>query len=326
MSGAASALWDPDSALARGLALVNERLKEAVKCEEPVVEEVAAHLLSRSGKRLRPALTLLAAGDGEPSDAVVEAASVVELVHVASLYHDDLMDRSTVRRGAPTAHELWGAGVAAFVGSHLFACAGRLAAGLGDAAVAALGCAAEQLYRGQAREVEHRFDTSFSAEEHLQVLAAKTGALFQLAVGLGVGEASASAPRRQALDGYARHLGLSFQLADDVLDLVGDSEEMGKNTGDDVSSGAYSLPLLLTLASGEPCAALLRSVLLREGLDAAELALVRQLVVDSGAVARVRALALREAELAAAQLGALPEDTATRQLRRIAAFSVERVA
>jgi geranylgeranyl pyrophosphate synthase len=282
--------------------------------------------LKRGGKRLRPSLTLLAAGAGEIDDDLAGAAAIVEFVHLASLYHDDVIDRSARRRGGETANARWGATVAALVGSHLFACAGRAAAALGDVAVREMGRAADDLQTGQARETEHLYDTNLEVDEHLRILGLKTTSLFRLAVLLGVAGHEDAAARRPALEAYAGHLGLAFQLADDVLDLVGDPAAMGKDPGDDIAAGAYSLPLLLTLARRDATSGALRTILARDSLTADELAEIRTLIANAGTLAEVRERAREEARRAEQTLSTLPDDLATRALQQIATFAVDRVA
>ena len=246
---------------------VEERLAEAVAARPGVAAEVGAEALSAGGKRLRPLLAFLAA----PADAPepVAAGVAVELVHLASLVHDDLVDSAAVRRGKPAAWAAHGAGTARATGDYLFARAFAELCDAGDlAAVTVLADAALALSRGEALQRCQRHDPDTSVEAYLERCALKTGKLFEAACLLGSGG---------RLGGFGLNLGVAFQIADDVLDCAGDTLETGKIAGTDLRDGTPTLPLLLAAESD----AVVRAALAG---GPAEGALVR--VAASGALER----------------------------------------
>ncbi|MDJ0765584.1 MAG: polyprenyl synthetase family protein [Myxococcota bacterium] len=314
-------LWG--ETIAEGLARVNDCIQGAVQTGDALIDEVAGYLLSRGGKRLRPALTLLAADTDD--DAAVQAAAAVELIHVASLHHDDVIDRSDRRRGDLSVNARWGSHIAVLAGTHLFACAGRLLTSLGDEAVLQAGKASDDLHTGLARETENNYNVHLSQEEYLSILTLKTVSLFQLALGLGSALHRDAETRTPVLFQYGEHLGLAFQLVDDVLDLTGDAATMGKDVGDDIDTGVYSLPVLMTLAT-PAYGPRLSDILSREGLTPAEHMEIRDIVLGSGAVDEVRQMAVDRAHRAVAASDELPDSPDKKSFQRIAEFAVARVA
>lgn len=316
----ATPLWE--ASITEGLVTVDDCIKETVRTGSGLVDEVVSYLLSRGGKRLRPALTLLAAG-GRRSEAAITSAAAVELIHVASLHHDDVIDCSDHRRGDLTVNARWGNNIAALAGTHLFACAGRLLAPIGDEAVQRAGKAADDLQTGMVLETENNYNQSLSAEDHLHILTLKTASLFQLALFLGSRLHPDAALRMPVLACYARHLGLAFQLFDDVMDFTGDLQKMGKDAGDDIDAGVYSLPVLMTLADPD-CGPPLQKLLSREALLPREHAQIVRLLNRSGAVRQARRQAINHSNRAVAALAALPKEESTAALKRIARFATAR--
>ncbi|MEV6701070.1 polyprenyl synthetase family protein [Streptomyces sp. NPDC056637] len=228
-----------------GLTAVEEGLLEATKSEVPFITEAAQHLVRAGGKRFRPLLAMLAAQFGDPyAPGVVPAAVVVELTHLATLYHDDVMDEADVRRGVDSANIRWGNSVAVLTGDFLFSRASHMLADLGPEAVRIQAEAFERLVTGQILETAGPRDGRDPVDHYLDVLGGKTGSLIAVAVRFGAMMAGADERIVDVLAQYGERLGVAFQLADDVLDIASDSHESGKTPGTDLREGIPTLPVL----------------------------------------------------------------------------------
>ncbi|MDI3407616.1 polyprenyl synthetase family protein [Streptomyces cavernicola] len=228
-----------------GLAAVEEGLIEATKSEVPFITEAAQHLVRAGGKRFRPLLAMLAAQFGDPyAPGVVPSAVVVELTHLATLYHDDVMDEADVRRGVPSANARWGNSVAVLTGDFLFARASHILADLGPEAVRIQAEAFERLVTGQILETAGPRDGRDPVEHYLDVISGKTGSLIAVAGRFGAMMSGADETVVDVLTQYGERLGTAFQLADDVLDIASDSHESGKTPGTDLREGIPTLPVL----------------------------------------------------------------------------------
>jgi len=248
-----------DPALARRLeerlAAVEDRLRDVAAQADPLAHDASRHLIDAGGKRLRPALTLLAAelGDAERPE-VVEAAVAVELTHLASLYHDDVMDSAPLRRGAPSAHEVWGNTVAILTGDLLFARASATVAGLGPEAVRIHAETFERLCLGQLAETVGPGPGDDPIEHYLRVLSDKTASLVGTSARYGAMFAGCPPETVSVLEAFGERVGVAFQLADDYIDLVSDGALTGKTPGTDLREGVATMPVLLLRAlvtSGE---------------------------------------------------------------------------
>ncbi|MGW6903830.1 polyprenyl synthetase family protein [Streptomyces sp. NPDC054940] len=228
-----------------GLAAVEEGLLEATKSEVPFITEAAQHLVRAGGKRFRPLLVMLTAQFGDPyAPGVVPSAVVVELTHLATLYHDDVMDEATVRRGVDSANARWGNSVAVLTGDFLFARASHILADLGPEAVRVQAEAFERLVTGQILETAGPQDGRDPVEHYLDVLSGKTGSLVAVSCRFGAMMSGADETVVDVLTQYGERLGVAFQLADDVLDIASESRESGKTPGTDLREGIPTLPVL----------------------------------------------------------------------------------
>lgn len=238
-----------EAALVQGLDRVELVLHEAVRHADPLVDVAARHLAEAGGKRLRPALTLLAGQLGEgTTDTVVKAAAAVELTHLASLYHDDVMDSAPMRRGTPAAHEVWGNSVAILMGDVLFARASRLVAELGPDAVLLQAHTFERLCLGQLHETVGPQPGVDPLEHYLGVLADKTASLIATAARYGAMFSRAPREHVEMVARYGERVGVAFQLADDVIDLVSEGRQSGKTPGTDLRERVPTMPVLLLRA------------------------------------------------------------------------------
>ncbi|QFU94130.1 polyprenyl synthetase family protein [Amycolatopsis sp. YIM 10] len=235
--------------LAGGLSDVEALLRETVRSEVKAVNDAASHLVEAGGKRFRPLFTLLASQFGVGGrEAVVTAAAAVELVHLATLYHDDVMDEATMRRGAQSVNARWDNTIAILTGDFLFAHASRLVADLGTDAARIIAETFGELVTGQMRETVGPLDGEDPVEHYLSVIAQKTGSLIATAGRFGGMLSNAPAEHIDALRRFGDIIGTSFQISDDVIDIASASEQSGKSPGTDLREGVRTLPMLYALA------------------------------------------------------------------------------
>jgi len=316
--------------LADGLLQVEQRLSAAVSTTDRLAAATTRHLLQAGGKRTRPLLCLLAAQLGDPTPAVVDAAVVVELTHLATLYHDDVMDSADVRRGVPAAHVVWGNTVAILSGDLLFARASRVCAGLGPEAVIIQSETFERLCLGQLHETDGPAPGEDGVDHYLQVLADKTGSLIATACLFGGMFAGADQATCDVLRAYGERVGVAFQLADDIIDLTSESVASGKTPGIDLREGVATLPVLVAramVAAGEGGTSGDRLVeLLAAGLATdADLAEAIAILRVHPAMALARAAAREAADDAVAALDPLPPGPVRDALAAVAGALIERV-
>jgi heptaprenyl diphosphate synthase len=311
-------LADIQARVRAGLVQVEEALRDAVVTADPFVQEAAGYLLAAGGKRLRPTLVLLAGHTGDPTNPrLVGAAVAIELTHLSSLYHDDVVDEAEVRRGARSANARYGNKVAVLTGDYLFARASEVTAGLGTEATRVLARAIARLAQGQIREARGPAPGEDPVEHYLAVLADKTGALIAAACRLGGRLAGASASMVEALTEYGERVGRAFQLGDDLLDITADTAVAGKAPGGDLRAGVRTLPVLYLLRRGGPAAARLAAVLDGDH-DDGSVAEALELLRASPAMAEARRSAQADVDAAKAALAALPAWPVRRALEEVA--------
>jgi heptaprenyl diphosphate synthase len=280
-------------------------LRDAVRSDDRFLADVAAHLIQAGGKRVRPTLTLCtayaaagaAARDPAPDNAVTGAVAI-ELVHLGSLYHDDVIDEAEVRRGVPSVNARWSNIVAILAGDFLLARASERAATLGGDVAGLLAATIGNLCRGQVLELQHLFDVDRPETGYLEAIGGKTAALFSTACRIGGVASGASQPTLDALATFGRHVGMCFQIVDDVLDVTGNAAELGKPAGNDLLEGVYTLPVIYALAHSPD----LRELIGRP-LDADALSEARAIVARDGAVPSALEVARGHAAKACAALG-----------------------
>ncbi len=255
---------DPDLAAALGsdLERVETALRAALSSGDPFVREASRHLLLAGGKRFRPLLVLLAAQHGDPDrPEVISAAVVVELTHLATLYHDDVMDEAVMRRGAPSANMRWDNSVAILTGDLLFARASDILADLGPEAVRLQARTFERLVTGQIRETVGPVEGDEPVTHYLRVVAEKTGSLIATSARFGAMFSGAPPATVEALTSYGELIGVAFQLSDDLIDISSDSAQLGKATGTDLREGIRTLAMLHAVQGSDPAEARLRELL-----------------------------------------------------------------
>ena len=318
-------LADPELAavIKTGLERVEDMLRSELRSELEFVTQASLHLVDAGGKRFRPLFTLLAAQFGAGDcDEVVRAAAVVELVHLATLYHDDVMDEATMRRGAASANARWDNTVAILTGDFLFANASRLVADLGPEAVRIIARTFAKLVTGQMRESLGPEPGADPIEHYLGVVAGKTGSLIATAGQFGAMFAGLRADQVAALSRYGELIGLAFQISDDVIDIASPATESGKTPGTDLREGVRTLPMLYALADdpGGRLTELLGGPVGSDELVDEALALLR----GSAGLERARATVGSFAAQARAELTVLPAAPAADALHALTRFVVER--
>ncbi|MFK3981555.1 polyprenyl synthetase family protein [Micromonospora sp. NPDC050397] len=312
------------------LGSVETELWASVASADPLVTEAARHLVEAGGKRFRPLLVALGAQFGDPtSPLVVPAAVVMELTHLATLYHDDVMDEAAVRRGAPSANSRWTNSVAILVGDYLFARAADIAADLGPEAVRLQARTFARLVHGQIAETVGVRAGEDPVAHYLNVIGEKTGSLIATSARFGGMFGGAPQAHIEALAGYGETIGVAFQLSDDLLDIASESVQSGKTPGTDLREGVPTLPVLYALASDDADAA---SVRLREILSAGPVtddalhAEALGLLRESPALKRARETVRSYAEDAREQLSALPDCSARLALESLCDFIADRTS
>ena len=238
---------DVERDLTSRMRAVEEFLYDHAAGALPFATQTSRHLISAGGKRFRPILTLLASNYGDPTrDEIIKAAVVVELTHLATLYHDDVMDEAPLRRGVESANKRWGNSVAILTGDYLFAKSSLLLADLGPDAVRHQAMTFERLVIGQIMETQGPQADEDALEHYLKVVAEKTGSLFGLCARYGGYLSGAKPEIVQTLVDFSEELGIAFQLADDVIDIESSSNQSGKTPGTDLREGVPTLvPLLV---------------------------------------------------------------------------------
>jgi len=298
-----------------------EFLLEIVGSEYPFVSVLAQHLLRAGGKRLRVAFCWLGAGfgDRDPSREVdlTKLAAAIELTHLATLHHDDVIDEADTRRGVPSVNANWTNTLAVLSGDYLFAKSSQLAAEVGGEVPMVLASTIAALCEGQVKEIEASFRTDRSPDEYLAVIERKTARLLGAASYLGARVGGADLEVARGLERYGISFGIAFQVADDLLDFLGDAEQTGKPLGTDLKEGVYTLPLLHAIAERAEIAELLR--------EETELDPVVKAMHDLGSFGYARSVAERHAADARDALLALPDVPERGALEALVDFLLERM-
>ncbi|EHR48881.1 geranylgeranyl pyrophosphate synthase [Saccharomonospora marina XMU15] len=328
---AAVGLRIADEALLRslvgGLGDVEDVLREVVRSDVEAINEAARHLVEAGGKRFRPMFTLLAAEFGSDDrgsrDAVVTAAAAVELVHLATLYHDDVMDEATMRRGALSVNARWDNTVAILTGDYLFAHASRLVADLGTDAARIIAETFGELVTGQMRETVGPGMGEDPVEHYLSVIGQKTGSLIATAGRFGGMLSGAAADHIEALHRFGEIIGTAFQISDDIIDIASPSSELGKSQGTDLREGVRTLPMLYALAD-ERCDPRLAELLGGPITDDATVAEALELLRTSGGLDRAHVTLSDYARRARTELEALPSSPARDACESVTDYLVAR--
>lgn len=301
------------------LELVEDILLSASEGKIAFLTESATYLTRAGGKRLRPALMLLASMMGSGSnDSVRKTAAAIEMTHLATLYHDDVIDEADLRRGVPSANEKWGNTVAILAGDYLFARASAIAAEVRGIVPAVLADAIAEVVHGQVRELEAAYDPGRSLEHYMATIREKTASLVEASALLGADLGGCPPDVQQTLARFGASFGYAFQVADDLLDLAGDRDELGKAPGTDLRDGVYTLPVIIAVGRSKSLVRML-------GSSEVDIPGARAEIERTGAFAEARAVAEGHAREALTLLEGLPEGPARKSLEGISRLVVERV-
>lgn len=322
--GMAAAL---EAELAIGMATVEELLHSHIQGKYPLVEETSRHLVAAGGKRLRPLLTLLAAQYGDKSrKGIIESAAVCELTHVATLYHDDVMDEAPLRRGVESANNRWGNTVAILTGDYLFAKVSLLLADIGPEAVRLQALTFERLVIGQIMETQGPKAGEDPLEHYLAVVADKTGSLIAASARFGAMVSGAPDEIKETLTVFGEKIGVAFQLVDDVIDIASESFESGKTPGTDLREGVPTLVTLNVIAMNRPEDADLIALLKAPIKDEAVVQDVIKTLRAHPALELSRQQMLQYAHDARSALGPLPVNDVTGALYALCDAIIDRTA
>ena len=291
----------------------------------PLVEKIAHHIVEGGGKRLRPLLVLLSANAaGYKGEQHIPLAAVIEFIHTATLLHDDVVDNSELRRGNATANAQWGNAPSVLVGDFLYSRSFQIMVEIGRMEIMqVISHATTIIAEGEVLQLLNQRNPDTSEESYLQVILGKTAMLFEAATEVGAILADSSAEDREALRLYGRHLGIAFQIVDDLLDYLSDSETMGKNVGDDLAEGKATLPLIHAMRIGsDEDRELIRQAIRKGGLD--DLSPVLEIVQRNGSIDYSRQKAAEEIDKAKNAIASLPESSFKETLNQIADLAIAR--
>lgn len=325
MTQSSSQLSTIQSCISNDIEAVNTVIMRSLHSDVSLVNQVAHYIINSGGKRLRPMLVLLSAGlFGEIKPQHHQLAAVVEFIHTATLLHDDVVDESSKRRGQNTANALFGNAASVLVGDFVYSRAFQMMVAVQNMRVMeVLSNATNVIAEGEVLQLLNVHNADITDEAYLQVIHYKTAKLFEAATRLGAIISNASLEDEEALSKYGMHIGTAFQLIDDVLDLSGNTLEIGKNLGDDLNEGKPTLPLLYAMRHGTPDeSATIKHAIEIGGLD--DLTTVLQAVKRTGALEHVHKVAESEANLACAAIEHFADSSYKQAMLTLAKFAVSR--
>lgn len=313
--------------LPEDLAKVNVVINQAVQSDVALISQIGTYIIGAGGKRLRPIITILSGkAVGYDDDKLYSLAAMVEFIHTSTLLHDDVVDESDLRRGRKTANNIFGNAAAVLVGDFLYTRAFQLMVGSGNMRILeVMADATNIIAEGEVMQLMNIGNIDITEEQYIQVIQYKTAKLFEAAAQVGAILGKASPEQEKALKDYGMYVGTAFQIIDDVLDYSGETEEIGKNVGDDLAEGKPTLPLIYLMRNGSPQAAAdVRTAL--QNADRSYFDKIHDHVVNSDALP----YSINEARKAVAQaiecLNILPESDITVAMRQLAEESLARIS
>lgn len=306
---------------------VNELIIEQLQSNVPMVEKIGQHIIQSGGKRMRPLLVLLAckALDFTAKDKEhALLAGIIEFLHTATLLHDDVVDTSDLRRGRPTANANWGNAPSVLVGDFLYSRSFQMMVNLGSMKIMdILSNSTCVIAEGEVMQLMNVKNPDVSEANYMDVIQGKTAMLFEASSHSGAVLAGASKEQEQALRLYGHHLGMAFQLVDDVLDYLGNAEELGKNVGDDLAEGKPTLPLIYAMENADKAASKLIRQAIRKG-DTDALPQIIEIVQQCGAIDYTNQKAAEHVELAKQAVSCLADTPAKEALGALADLAISR--
>ncbi len=304
---------------------VNDYILNHLGSTVPLVEKIGHYIVESGGKRLRPLLVLLSANACDyQGQQHIPLAAIIEFIHTATLLHDDVVDNSDLRRGKDTANARWGNAPSVLVGDFLYSRAFQIMVEIGNMDIMhVISNASNVIAEGEVLQLLNCKNPDTTEDAYMQVIIGKTATLFEAATETGAILAGATAAERDALQLYGRHLGIAFQLVDDLMDYLSSAEEMGKNVGDDLAEGKPTLPLIQAMKAGtDEERQLIRQCIRKGGLD--DLQPILDIVQRTGAIDYTRAAAQRAAANACDALAVLPASSFKDTLTQLAEIAVNR--
>jgi len=303
---------------------VNKLIVSQLHSDVGLVENIGHYIIDAGGKRLRPVVVLLSAlANGYQGVDHLKMAAVIEFIHTATLLHDDVVDVASLRRGRQTANAQWGNAPSVLVGDFLYSRAFQMLVEIEDMPImSVMANATNVISEGEVQQMANAGNPDISEEIYRQVIYRKTAKLFEAAAQIG---ACLAGKNQDAMIAYGKHLGLAFQIADDVLDYQGDIEVTGKNIGSDLAEGKMTLPLIFARDNaGSEHADLIRKAIAGKTVD--DFGTILQVVNTSGGLSYSRQQAAKEVELAKHALAGMPDGDYKRVLLDLAEFSISRVS
>lgn len=307
------------------LQAVDDLIRQQLRSDVVLINQVGAYIIGAGGKRLRPALVVLAARACDyPGPLHIAAAAIIEFIHTATLLHDDVVDDSALRRGRETANVIWGNEASVLVGDFLYSRSFQMMVAIGSLRVMEIMAdTTNRIAEGEVMQLLNCHDPDTTEERYLEVIRCKTARLFEAAAQLGAVLAGRPAAEEQALAAYGLHLGMAFQLVDDLLDYSSSNAELGKNIGDDLAEGKPTLPLIHAIRHGDAeQAALIREAIVEGGRE--HIVAITQAIESTGAIAYTAQLARDQADQAIAALARIADSVYKEALVGLAKFSVNR--
>ncbi|MFI4937371.1 MAG: polyprenyl synthetase family protein [Candidatus Berkiellales bacterium] len=304
---------------------VNETILRSLESHVEAVKQIGQYLIEGGGKRVRPLVVLLSAKACQAKDDdIINMAAIIEFIHTATLLHDDVVDGSKLRRGRPTANHVWDNPSAVLVGDFLYSRSFQMMVALNNmSAMRILADTTNVIAEGEVLQLSHRFEPDITEDRYLNVIEFKTAKLFEAAAQLGAVMAKQPTAIEDALRKYGKHLGMAFQLVDDILDYQASSESWGKTIGNDLAEGKITLPLIYALKKANPKQAeQIRHAIKDGSLD--HLPMIQEVIVTSGAINDTMQKAKHESELAIEAIKNLPASIYHEALDNLARFAVMR--
>jgi octaprenyl-diphosphate synthase len=304
---------------------VNQLILDSLSSHVPLVEEISEYLIDAGGKRLRPLLVLLAAKSvGYQDRQHINLAAIIEFLHTAMLLHDDVVDASELRRGRKTVNATWGNPASVLVGDFLHSRAFEMMVEIGNLRVMEiLSHATNTIAEGEVQQLTNIRNPDISEAAYMEVISRKTAMLFEAASHSAAVLSGATEAEQNALQKYGLHIGLAFQLVDDVLDYQGDTADLGKNVGDDLAEGKMTLPLIIARARGNTTQAkFVEQAILNGGVE--NLNDMVTVVTETGGLKYTQELAVAQTEAALGVLHNLPASTYKEAMQSLAEFSIAR--
>lgn len=302
-------LWGSYPEFNKSMVIVEKEILNTIKSRQPLIKKATTELTEAGGKRLRPALVLLAHSFGnEENPNIHKLAAALEVFHMATLVHDDIIDESDIRRGVITTQAKWGKGVAVFTGDFLLSKAFiNLSKYSNNKDIVNTSFIAKNICEGEIEQFDSRYKIDISLKKYLWRIKCKTAYLFSFSCWFGAKEAKADKEIANILKRYGNYLGMAFQISDDILDFIGNENKLGKPLGNDIKNGIYTLPVIYTLKYGGSAESL-KEILMKDHFNQEELSYILNSVIEEGGLSYANKLLKKYIKKAKSELEKLPKN------------------